>query len=106
MLTTKLRFASKRPLKTITMTISDGFGPFSDDFGRFQIVSDGFGRFRTVSDRFQNVSDRFRTVSDRFPTVSDDSSLIFKISNFNWPGLGPEPSRPPRAVRPAPALAN
>ena len=75
----------------------------SDGFGWFRTVSDGFGSFRIVfgpfSDRFRIVfgsfSDRFRTVSDRFRTVNDDSIPNFKISNFNWPGLGHRRGRPP-----------
>ena len=107
MLTTKLRFASKRPLKTITMTISDGFGPFSDGFGWFRIV---FEPFWTVSDRFGPFLNGFQTVSDRFGRFwyafgpfSDDSTQNFKISNFNWPGLGPVRAVPSvRAVPPSP----
>ena len=57
MLTTKLRFASKRPIKTIAMTISDGFGPSQDRFERFRIV---FGLFLIVSDVFGAFSDHFR----------------------------------------------
>ena len=103
-----------------TKTLSDLFGRFRMVSDRFRIVSDLFGRFRTVfglfrtvSDRFRTVSDRFRTVSDRFRTVNDDSIPNFKISNFNWPGLGHRRGRPPfrpsgptAVPRPAPALAN
>ena len=73
MLTTKLRFTSKRPLKTITITISDGFGPFLDGFGRFWIV---FGAFRTVSDRVGPFLDRFRTVFGAFRTVLADFGAL------------------------------
>ena len=101
--------------------MSAAFGSFSDGFGRFRTV---FGSFRTVSDHFRTVSDRFgtfRVVSDRFRIVferfsnrfgrfwyafgpfSDDSTQNFKISNFNWPGLGPVRAVPSvRAVPPSP----
>ena len=75
------------------------FGSFRIVSDRFRTVSDGFGRFRIVFGSFRTVSDRFRTVfgpfSDRFGPFSDDSILNFKISNFNWPGLGHRRGRPP-----------
>ena len=97
-------------------TVSDCFQTVSDGFGRFRTV---FGPFRTVSDRFRTVSDRFRTVSGPFSEIriasdrfrrrwcafgpfSDDSTQNFKISNFNWPGLGPVRAVPSvRAVPPS-----
>ena len=113
MLATKLRFASKRPLKTITMTISDGFGPFSDGFGRFWIV---FGPFRTVSDRVGPFLDRFRTVFGAFRTVLGDFGALsdrfrttpLKILKFQISiGQGWGPSVPFRPSVPSPpALAN
>ena len=124
MLTTKLRFASKRPLKTITMTISDGFGPFSDGFGRFRIV---FGPFRTVSDGFGSFSDRFgpfRSVFKAFRTVFGPFRIVFGPFRTNLflikkfqisigQGWGTavadrrsDPSGPTAVPRPAPALAN
>ena len=94
--------------------VSDGFGPFSDRFGRFwtifgsfRTVSDRFGLFRTVFGPFLNdfriVSDRFRRLWSVFGPFSDDSTQNLKISNFNWPGLGPVRAVPSvRAVRPQP----
>ena len=92
----------------------------SDDFGRLWSVSD---RFRTVSDDFAPFSNRFgplqtflgpfstrfRTVLDRFGRpwcafgpFSDDSTPNLKISNFNWPRLGPVRAVPSvRAVPPS-----
>ena len=79
--------------------IRTAIGRFRIYFGRFRTVSDGF---RTVSDgvgafsdRSGPFSDRFRIVSDCFRTISDESVLNFKISNFNWPGLGHRRGRPP-----------
>ena len=78
-------------------TISDGFGSFSDRFGRFRIVSD---RFWIV---FEPFSDRFGRLWYAFGPFSDDSTQNFKISNFNWPGLGPVRAVPSvRAVPPSP----
>ena len=61
-----------------------------DCFGRFPTV---FGRFRTVSVlsfgiNFGSFSNRFRSFRIVFGPFSDESILNFKISNFNWPGLG------------------
>ena len=95
---------------------SDRFGPVSDHFGRFWMVSDDFGRlwtvfglFRTVSDRFRTVSDGFGSFSDRFGPFSDvfgpfsdDSIPNFQISNFHWPGLGPDGSADGRFGGPQP----
>ena len=94
--------------------------------GRFRTISDVCGAFRTVFERFRTISHRFRTVSDRcrpfldrfrpFRTVldrfgrpwcafgpfSDDSTQNLKISNFNWPRLGPVRAVPSvRAVPPS-----
>ena len=108
--------------------VSDGIGRFRIFSGRFRIV---FGQFQTVSDacrRFRMVFGRFRMVFgpfgivfgpfwDRFGTASDrfgrlwyvfepfsaDSTQNFKISNFNWPGLGPVRAVPSvRAIPPQP----
>ena len=70
-------------------TVSDGFGLFSDCF---RTVSDGVGTFSDCSGPFL---DRFRIASDCFRTISNESILNFKISNFNWPGLGHRRGRPP-----------
>ena len=83
------------------------------DTSLFRTVSDGFRRFRTVSDGFEPFSEGFRrlrtvfgpfrTVSGRVPAVSDDSNPNLKISNFNWPRLGPVRAVPSvRAVPPSP----
>ena len=94
------------------MTISDGFGPLSDDFGRFRIV---FGPFRTVSDRLGPFLDRFRTVFGAFQSVSDDVGTLpdrfwttpLKILKFQISiGQGWGPSVPFRPSVPSPpALA-
>ena len=80
-------------------TVSDHFRTASDSFGRFRIVfrpfSNRLNGFVRFSDRFRSGSDRFRTVSDRLRAVSDESIPNFKISNFNWPGLGHRRGRPP-----------
>ena len=79
------------------------------EFRRFRTVSNGFGRFRTVSDCFRTVSDGFGPFLDRFGSVSGvlrpfrtTLFLILKISNFNWPRLGPVRAVPSvRAVPPS-----
>ena len=73
----------------------------------FRTVSDGFGSCRTVfglfSNRFRSVSDRFGRLWCAFGPFSDDSTQNLKISNFNWPGLGPVRAVPSvRAVPPSP----
>ena len=75
---------------------------FSDRF-----VSDGFGSCRTVFGSFSNrsriVLDCFGRLWYAFGPFSDDSTQNFKISNFNWPGLGPVRAVPSvRAVPPSP----
>ena len=79
------------------------------EFRRFRTVSNGFGRFRTVSDCFRTVSDGFGPFLARFGSVSGvlrpfrtTLFLILKISNFNWPRLGPVRAVPSiRAVPPS-----
>ena len=66
-------------------TASDSVGSFSDRFGWFRIVSD---RFRIVFEPFRIVSNRFGRLWCVFGPFSGDSTQNFKISNFNWPGLG------------------
>ena len=83
------------------------FGRFRTVLDRFRTVSDGFGSCRTVfgsfSNRFRSVSDRFGRFWYAFGPFSDDSTQNFKISNFNWPGLGPVRAVPSvRAVPPSP----
>ena len=83
------------------------FGRFRTVLDRFRTVSDGFGSCRTVfglfSNRFRRVSDRFGRLWCAFRPFSDDSTQNFKISNFNWPGLGPVRAVPSvRAVPPSP----
>ena len=69
-LATTLQFASKRPLKTITVTVSDGFGWFSDGVGRFRIVFGPFSSpFWTVFESLRTVLDHFGALSDRFGTT-------------------------------------
>ena len=85
-------------------TVSDGFGSFSNRFGPFRSV---FGPFRTVFglfwDRFRTDSERFGRLWCAFGPFSDDSTQNFKISNFNWPGLGLGHAVPSvRAVPPSP----
>ena len=69
-------------------------GSFSDNL---RIIFESFSD--NVCVVFGSFSDRFRIVfgpfSDRFGPFSHDSILDFKISNFNWPGLGPRRGRPP-----------
>ena len=98
-------------------SFSDGFGRFRTVFRSFRTVSDHFRTFRTVSERFgsfrtvfgpflngfQSISDRFGRFWYAFGPFSDDSTQNFKISNFNWPGLGPVRAVPSvRAVPPSP----
>merc|ERR1712025_999495 len=78
------------------------FGLFSNGFGRFRTVSDVFGSFSDSFGRFRIVFDPFRTVPGRVLAVSDDSIPNLKISNFNWPRLGPVRAVPSvRAVPPS-----
>ena len=59
-------------------------------------------RFRQSRSRFWTVSDRFGRLWYAFGPFSDDSTQNFKISNFNWPGLGPVRAVPSvRAVPPS-----
>ena len=64
-------------------------GLFSDRLRSFLY---GFGLIRIVFGSFRIV----------FRSFSDDSTLLKKKkSNFNWPGLGPEPGRPPSRPEPS-----
>ena len=104
---------STKPALGRFRTISDVCGAFRTVFERFRTISHCF---RTVSDRFGPLqtflgpfSTRFRTVLDRFGRTwcafgpfSDDSTPNLKISNFNWPRLGPVRAVPSvRAVPPS-----
>ena len=86
--------------------VFSSFQTVLDRFGLLWIVSmwilsDGFRIvFWINSDSFRIILDHFRTVSGRFPTISDNSTPQ-KNSHFNWPGLGPEPGRPPSRPEPS-----
>ena len=73
------------------------FKPFRMVSNHFRTVSDGFGSFSDHFEPFPGVFRPFRT------TLIINLILILKISNFNWPGLGPVRAVPSvRAVPPSP----